>query len=91
MKKRHLLISLATAAAMPFCSALAQQGYEFEVYDTHLTNPGTIELELNTNFVATGRKVVDEGLFPTHHMCDRALRSVRALPSGSKPVSIFWP
>lgn len=68
MTKQYLLIALAAAAVIPLASAFAQQGYEFEVYDTHLTRPGTIELELNTNFVAAGRKAVDQGLFPTHHM-----------------------
>src|SRR3984893_19258447 len=68
MRKRFYVIPLAVAIGNPFVSAAAQQGYEFEVYDTHLTKPGTTELELNTNFVASGRKQVDEGLFPTHHM-----------------------
>jgi hypothetical protein len=68
MKRRYLLISLAATLGSPMTRAVAQQGYEFEVYDTHLTKPGTIELELNTNFVASGRKEVDDGLFPTHHM-----------------------
>jgi hypothetical protein len=73
MLKSVLLIALVCCAAIPSLSALAQQGYEFEVYDTHLTEPGTIELELNTNFVASGRKEIDEGLFPTHHMLRSSL------------------
>jgi hypothetical protein len=68
MRKRHLLPSLAFIVASPFSVAAAQQGYEFEVYDTHLTRPGTTEFELNANFVASGRKQVDNGLLPTHHM-----------------------
>jgi hypothetical protein len=56
------------AVVIPFAAARAQQGYEFEVYGTDLTHPGTIELELNTNYVASGQKAADEGLFPTHHM-----------------------
>src|SRR2546423_2065293 len=68
MTKRYLLILPAFMIAVPLARARAQQGYEFEVYDTHLTKPGTTELELNTNFVASGRKGVDEGLLPTHHM-----------------------
>jgi hypothetical protein len=68
MRKRRYLIPLAIAIASPFFSARAQQGYEFEVYDTHLTKPGTTELELNTNFVASGRKQTQDGMFPTHHM-----------------------
>jgi hypothetical protein len=68
MRKRHLLPFLGFAVATPISVATAQQGYEFEVYDTHLTRPGTTELELNTNFVASGRKQVENGLLPTHHM-----------------------
>ncbi|HEV7837093.1 MAG TPA: hypothetical protein VGO75_03430 [Gemmatimonadaceae bacterium] len=68
MKKRYLLIFLAATLGSTVDRAIAQQGYEFEVYDTHLTRPGTIELELNANFVASGRKDVDDGLFPTHRM-----------------------
>lgn len=53
--------------------AAAQQGYELEVYDTHLTRPGTTEFELNTNFVASCPKQVDTGLFPTRHMLRSSL------------------
>jgi hypothetical protein len=73
MRKRYLLIPFAIAAVIPFVTAMAQQGYEFEVYDTHLTKPGTTEFELNTNYVASGRKVVDDGVFPTHHMLRSSL------------------
>jgi hypothetical protein len=73
MRKRRYLIPLAIAFATPFGTAMAQQGYEFEVYDTHLTKPGTTELELNTNFVASGRKQIDDGVFPTHHMLRSSL------------------
>lgn len=68
MRNRYLLIPLAIALGSPLSIAAAQQGYEFEVYDTHLTRPGTTEFELNTNFVASGPKQPDTGLFPTHHM-----------------------
>jgi hypothetical protein len=70
MRKPYLLIVVVLAVALgtPFMTAMGQQGYEFEVYDTHLTKPGTTELELNTNFVASGQKLLDSGLFPTRHM-----------------------
>lgn len=54
-------------------SARAQQGYEFEVYDTHLTPPGTVELELNGNFVTSGPPKPDADLFPTRHMLRSSL------------------
>jgi hypothetical protein len=73
MRNRYLLISLVITLGSPFSMAGAQQGYEFEVYDTHLTRPGTTEFELNTNFVASGPKQVDTGLFPTRHMLRSSL------------------
>ena len=68
--RRLYTIAAATAVSLliPVTRAIAQQGYEFEVYDNHIKTPGSIELELNTNFVASGRKELDEGVFPTHHM-----------------------
>ncbi len=68
MRTSYLLLFLSFTVASPLSVASAQQGYEFEVYDTHLTKPGTTEFELNANFVASGRKQVDNGLLPTHHM-----------------------
>jgi hypothetical protein len=68
MRRVYSLIPLAIALSSPLSMAAAQQGYEFEVYDTQLTKRGTTEFELNTNFVASGPKQVDSGLFPTHHM-----------------------
>jgi hypothetical protein len=68
MKKRYLLAPLAIACLSPLSMALAQKGYEFEVYDTQIKSPGTVEFELNTNFVASGPKRVDSALFPTNHM-----------------------
>ena len=73
MRKRCYLIPLAIAVGSPLISARAQQGYEFEVYDSHLTKPGTTEFELNTNFVASGRKQLADGMFPTHHMLRSSL------------------
>jgi hypothetical protein len=68
MKKRYLLTFLAIVLVSPLSMASAQKGYEFEVYDTQIKKPGTVEFELNTNFVAAGPKRVDNGLFPTDHM-----------------------
>ncbi len=78
MLKFCLSITLAIALGTLASTAAAQQGYEFEVYDTHLTKPGTTELELNTNFVASGPKRPDIDLFPTRHM----LRSSLELGTG---------
>jgi len=68
MRRLYLLAPIAIALISPLSVAVAQQGYEFEVYDSQIKKPGTTEFELNTNFVASGPKRVDNGLFPTNHM-----------------------
>jgi hypothetical protein len=49
----------------------AQEGYEYEVYSTHIAEPRSTALELHTNFVASGIREVREGVFPSN----RAVRS----------------
>lgn len=73
MPKVCCSIAVAIAFVSFTSSALAQRGYEFEVYDTHLTPPGTVELELNGNFVASGPTKPDAELFPTRHMLRSSL------------------
>ncbi|MDQ6689294.1 MAG: hypothetical protein M3Z18_02175 [Gemmatimonadota bacterium] len=73
MRRVYLLISLAVSLGSPLSVAEAQRGYEFEVYDAQLTKPGTTEFELNTNFVASGPKQIDAGLFPTAQMLRSSL------------------
>ncbi len=79
MRKVYFLIPLAIFISSPLSIALAQRGYEFEVYDTQLTKPGTTEFELNTNFVASGPKEPDTGLLPTHHMLRSSFEIGRGL------------
>lgn len=79
MRNLCLLLFLAFTLAIPLSVASAQQGYEFEVYDTHLNKPGTTEFELNANYVASGRKQLENGLFPTHHMLRSSLEIERGL------------
>jgi hypothetical protein len=81
MLKVYCSIAVAIALLSFTSSALAQQGYEFEVYDTHLTQPGTIELELNGNFVASGPTKPDAQLFPTRHMLRSSLEVGTGLTS----------
>jgi hypothetical protein len=81
MKKIHLSISLAFALGFFASIGRAQQGYEFEVYDTHLTKPGATELELNANFVASGPKAPNAELFPTQHMVRSSLEIGTGLTS----------
>lgn len=62
---------IALFCLMSSSVASAQQGYEFEVYDTDIGRKGSSELELHTNYVADGLKSSEDGLIPTH----RAIRS----------------
>jgi hypothetical protein len=77
MRKFLVVVCLASAFGIQ-SRAEAQQGYEFEVYGTQVKQPGAVELELNTNYVASGPRLVDAELFPTHHL----LRSSLELSAG---------
>ena len=69
-----VLFSLSLVA-----SAQAQQGYEYEVYSADLLKPGTGELELHNNFVASGAQLADS---PDGRATHRALRSSLELSAG---------
>ncbi len=68
-----------TALFLLTTQADAQQGYEFEVYSTEISKPGTGELELHTNFVPTGSQLVDDAEGRATH---RAFRSSLELSTG---------
>lgn len=71
--------TIAFALFLLATSARAQQGYEFEVYGTGVPAKGTGELELHTNFVASGSQLVDDADGRATH---RALRSSLELSTG---------
>src|SRR5215210_7877744 len=51
---------LAISALMLVSASLrAQQGYEFEVYDTSIAAPRSAELEIHTNYVPSGSQLLD--------------------------------
>ena len=60
-------------------SAHAQEGFEFEVYGTDLSAPGSAELELHTNFVSSGTQTADT---PNGRATDRAWRSSLEMSTG---------
>lgn len=68
-----------TALLLLTTKAQAQQGYEFEVYNASLAAPGTGELELHTNFVASGSQLFDDAEGRATH---RAFRSALELSTG---------
>ncbi len=59
--------------------ASAQQGYEFEVYDTDIGPKGSTEIEASSNYVASGVGESDEGLFATNHALRTSLEFTRTL------------
>ncbi|HEX6627997.1 MAG TPA: hypothetical protein VF105_08590 [Gemmatimonadaceae bacterium] len=69
-----VLFSLSIAA-----SAQAQQGYEYEVYNTDLSKPGTGELEWHNNYVVSGTQFADS---PDGRTTHHALRSSLELSTG---------
>lgn len=74
----HHLFALAVFVAAPIALS-AQEGYEFEVYGSHLVPKGETELELHSNFVPSGvRKTSDAESRATH----RAVRSSIELSTG---------
>ena len=68
------LLSLSLAS-----SARAQHGYEYEVYGTDISRPGSGELELHMNFVPAGTQTVDE---PDGRATNRAWRSSFEVTAG---------
>src|SRR5437763_3901138 len=68
-----------TSLLLGAATARAQQGYEFEVYNTRIAAPGTGELELHTNFVPTGSQRFDDAEGRATH---RAFRSAFELSAG---------
>ena len=68
-----------TALSLCALSAQAQQGYEFEVYGTEISSPGSGELELHTNFVPAGSQRLDDAEGRATH---RAFRSSFEVSTG---------
>jgi hypothetical protein len=68
-----------SALSLLATSALAQQGYEFEVYGASVAPVGGGELELHTNFVPSGSQLVDDSEGRATH---RAVRSSLELSTG---------
>lgn len=61
--------------------APAQQGYEFEVYDTGIGPRGSTEIELTSNYVARGLAEPGEGLYSTNHAFRSSMEFSRSLSS----------
>lgn len=62
-----LLVLLGGLLALP-STARAQDAFEIQVYDYQTAAPGTVGFEMHTNNFLVGRKDVEDGEHPTHHM-----------------------
>ncbi len=78
LPRAFALVAFLTVAAS---SASAQTGYEFEVYSAGIGPVGSTELELSSNYVASGLKEFNEGRYPTHHATRSTLELSRTLSS----------
>ena len=54
-------------------SALAQDNYEIQVYGSELVPRGATMVELHSNFTASGRKAVEDGVNATNHAIHETL------------------
>ena len=78
LKQNSLAIALFLG-----CSTIAsaQQGYEFEVYDTDIGHKGSTEIELHTNYVPDGLKTRDGGIPASHQSIRSSLELSHTLNS----------
>jgi hypothetical protein len=74
---RSLVVVSCLVGIAPVVSA--QEGFEYEVYSTHIDAPRAGTLELHTNFVQSGRREIDEGRFPTQGALRSSLEVTRGL------------
>jgi len=72
-------IIAATVLLLLARQSQAQQGYEFEVYNTSISAPGAGELELHSNFVPSGSQLFDDADGRATH---RAFRSAIEVSTG---------
>jgi len=64
------LLILLLAAVAP---AAAQDNYEIQVYGAELVPRGATMVELHSNFTASGRHAIEDGLNPTNHAVHETL------------------
>src|SRR2546430_16582836 len=61
---RFVLAALVVCAAAP---ASAQDLFEIQVYPYETVEPGRTMLEFHTNFIPSGTRDSEAGVFPNHH------------------------
>jgi hypothetical protein len=62
------LVVIVAALAMCLCTtALAQDNYEIQVYESDTVPAGTTMVEIHSNFTIDGQKTVVNGVLPSNH------------------------
>lgn len=59
--------------------ARAQDNYEIQVYGSETVPRGATMVELHSNFTASGRRVEEDGLYPTEHAVHETLEITRGV------------
>lgn len=78
MREHRVLPVLLILAGLPL-RAWSQANYEIQVYGADTVPPGTLMVELHSNFTATGEKQALDGVYPTDHQEHETLELTEGL------------
>jgi hypothetical protein len=65
--RRSVIAALLVCGAIPVPRAAAQDLFEIQVYPYDTVEPGHTMVEFHTNFIPSGTKDFEDGLYPNHH------------------------
>jgi hypothetical protein len=66
-------LAVALASLLGAAAAGAQDGYEIQVYGSETMTPGSLMVELHSNFTVHGEEQEINGVFPSHHAVHETL------------------
>ena len=78
------LAALALAFALVSGPCCAQANYEIQVYGADTVAPGTLMVELHSNFTAQGQTATTDGTYPTNHQVHETLELTRGINDWSE-------
>lgn len=65
-------------------SVSCQDNYEIQVYPTETVSPGTLMIELHSNFTFQGEEQTTNGVRPTEHALHETVELITGSPPGSR-------
>lgn len=80
----RLRVLLFALVAFPCCVTRAQGNYEIQVYGAETVSPGSMMVELHSNYTALGQKAVLERVAPTNHAIHETLEITQGITSWSE-------